>query len=926
MTSRLLVKGLVGLLSGWLLAQTPWVRWNIYGDSTGNGVDPVEGLSLCPNDTVWLVVDTAGMSAAGVTGYRWRISHPAQMFYPTTGFFPWEGLANTRKVGVQFFVAGVSVNVTLTTYYANGDSLVITRSLGRIRNPQLVISPFPWNIPLICAGSSIRFRLRVVDVDSFKVGFGPSPSDTIRNQTEFQLNVPSDPSQNLQIQVIYYACGRTFTISQSYPTGDPFPPALRYAPQINAGFCPGQAVQFSFYPETYTENVESYSLTIRNPAGTVVHTASTIPYTWEIPSALPVRGNYVAEYTLSYPCGQVQGSIAFKIHGGDTTLSPPFVAFTPSSNYCLGAPIQINVYADGLLKVDVGGDQTWDYERGVTGALSITDTPRALPRRYIIRQELDCAARQDTFEFNPTTVDPRPLGFLNYSVIGVCPNSSINLRLENYQNMNFSSAGTYIELTVPWLNGGTPFRVYRPETTIAAPQTLGSYTINYQLHNACGQSSPQLSLPVFLGHSLGQPRIIGRICSASDSIGIYYPNLSSSITRIRYIFSNGQVTDWYAPRDTHWLRIPPNVTGITIEGETPCGEVFTSLAVPTGSTGPVQISANPSFSPEACRGSTIDITVFGSGAQVVEVYDPSNALIQREPVTNGPSGNFMVVLRMRVLAPIGMQTWKIVGIGCGGVRDSALVRLNVLPGEAYADFSTPLSGCVNRPVSFQRLGSDNGLISVEWNFGDGSPRSYDRGRTVSHTYTQPGLYRVHLAVNSQTCGYSIAEKLVRIYDAPPTLSDLNVSVSGNTLSYSVVATEADSVVWEFGDGNSARGLSGTHTYTTAGNYTVRVTAYNGCGPRSETRTVQVTTSFASENSLRAWRLYPNPTNGEIYLTHPTYAGKVLLRMYDLTGRELSQEEIESVPARLSLRVPAGVYLLQLRTVEGLIHFRLIVEE
>ncbi|MCS7163083.1 MAG: PKD domain-containing protein [Bacteroidia bacterium] len=924
MLSRLV---LIGLLGGWLSAQIPWTRWNIYRDSTGSGVDPVEGVSLCPNDTVWLVVDTTGMNAAGITGYRWRLQAMAEMFYPTSDFFPWEGLANSPKVRIRFLLSGMSVGATLTTYHANGDSSTIIRYL-RLRSPQIRISPFPWDIPLLCANSSIRFQLRAEDVDSFKVGFGPNPSDTIRNQTEFQLTIPAGSSW--QIDIIYYACGESYAQSLNYPIGTPSPQPLFYSPFTSAGFCPGQAILFNFPSNTYTGGITNYTLTIRDQGGGVVTTADTIPFTWTIPSALPVRGNYTAEYTLSYPCGSVQGSVGFRIHGGDSTLSQPFVSFTPNSNYCLATPVRVSIYGEGIVSIDIGGDQSWDYVRGASGLgpISITDTPTTLPRRYIIRQELDCAARQDTFDFNPSTTNPTPSGSLAYRVLGECPNDPIRLRLDYYQNMNFSLPGTYIEYVVPWLNGGAPFRVYRPETTITGPSTPGSYNIRYRLYNSCGQSSAQQSLQIFITHQsyLTGARIIGRICGASDSIGIYYTGLSSSIDRIRYIFSNGYVTNWYAPRDTHWLRVPPDVTGIVAEGLTPCGETFLYLTVPTGSTTPIRIGLSSSHT-QACNGSTTVVSVYGSGARVVEVYDPNNALIRREPVLSSPNGMFYFPIYIPVTAPAGVYTWKIVGIGCGNARDSVPFPINVLPGETYADFSAPLSGCVNQPVTFQRLGSNVGFISAEWNFGDGSPLSYDTARTVRHTYAQAGVYRVHLFVASQTCGYSRVERLISIYDSPPTLSNLNVSVSGNTLSYSVAATEADSVVWEFGDGNRARGLSGTHTYTASGSYTVRVTAYNGCGPRSETRTVQVIpTSLASASSSGAWRLYPNPTNGEIYLTHPTYAGKVLLRVCDLMGREIRQEEVESVPARLSLRVPAGVYLLQLRTLEGLIHFRLVVEE
>jgi hypothetical protein len=132
---------MVLLLGSALQSQTAWVNWNIYRDSTGSGADPVGGGFLCPSDTVWLIVDTTGMGAAGITGWRWRYDvtgMPLLVVYcqgsncpdpPYPAPFPYDGLPNKLKVGVRVGVFTATYELLLVTYYASGDSLITAKTI-----------------------------------------------------------------------------------------------------------------------------------------------------------------------------------------------------------------------------------------------------------------------------------------------------------------------------------------------------------------------------------------------------------------------------------------------------------------------------------------------------------------------------------------------------------------------------------------------------------------------------------------------------------------------------------------------------------------------------------------------------------------------------------------------------------------------------
>jgi PKD repeat protein len=278
-----------------------------------------------------------------------------------------------------------------------------------------------------------------------------------------------------------------------------------------------------------------------------------------------------------------------------------------------------------------------------------------------------------------------------------------------------------------------------------------------------------------------------------------------------------------------------------------------------------------------------------------------------------------------VTAPTAAGTYpvQVIAYNCVG-SDTASITLQVINGTtAVADFTGPSTACVGDPVIFQRLGTNSGVMQVNWSFGDGS-FSTDTAMQVAHIYTRAGTYVVVLSVTSVECGFSRDEHLIRVYDAPPTLSGLSVNLSGLSISYSVSASDYDQIVWDFGDGNTATGvLSGTHTYATSGTYTVTVRAINACDTSESSVTIVVT--GLALGSGGGWLVYPNPTRQEVFIAHPSYQGEVRVEVYDLMGRLVQAEEISVYPGRIRLNLPNGLYTLRLIGREGVATTKLLVE-
>ncbi|HEX7705356.1 MAG TPA: PKD domain-containing protein [Thermoanaerobaculia bacterium] len=132
---------------------------------------------------------------------------------------------------------------------------------------------------------------------------------------------------------------------------------------------------------------------------------------------------------------------------------------------------------------------------------------------------------------------------------------------------------------------------------------------------------------------------------------------------------------------------------------------------------------------------------------------------------------------------------------------------------------------------------------VTWNFGDGSPTA--NGVDTSHIYSNSGDFVVTMTVSNSNGNVSTTRTIsvpgsvpvkplpVLTFSSAPTKASKGVAVS-----FTVESTNLDNATgwsWDFGDGtidNSQAGVTAksntrTHTFATAGPYTVTVKARNG---------------------------------------------------------------------------------------------------
>jgi PKD repeat protein len=175
-----------------------------------------------------------------------------------------------------------------------------------------------------------------------------------------------------------------------------------------------------------------------------------------------------------------------------------------------------------------------------------------------------------------------------------------------------------------------------------------------------------------------------------------------------------------------------------------------------------------------------------------------------------------------------------------------LLILGAVVIPACAGVSVPVASFVsnvtegNTPLDVQFIDSStNTPTSWFWSFGDGGTSTL---QNPTHSYTTAGKYTVILAATNAAgadtetkSGYISANKAA----SAPVASFVSNGTSGTVpLSVQFVDMSTNSPtswVWSFGDGGTSTLQSPVHTYSTAGTYTVTMTATNDGGSSTSTK-------------------------------------------------------------------------------------------
>lgn len=239
----------------------------------------------------------------------------------------------------------------------------------------------------------------------------------------------------------------------------------------------------------------------------------------------------------------------------------------------------------------------------------------------------------------------------------------------------------------------------------------------------------------------------------------------------------------------------------------------------------------PKYLADSVEGITFEVTLYEGTNEVVFQYQD----VEFSPVAgywnNGGD------------ATVGIENWK----GTEGTQYSynqAVLQANTaikLKPKKYnyrpiAHAGGPYEGIVHQPIQFDGAASsdrEGDPLTYTWNFGDGTTGT---GATPSHTYSSKDVFTVELTVNDGVRDSYVATTTVNVPNHPPevVIGGPYAGNAGVNIQFDSFATDIDGdelpyyrYSWDFGDGYSSYGANPTHSYFLPGEYTVKLSVYDG---------------------------------------------------------------------------------------------------
>jgi len=203
----------------------------------------------------------------------------------------------------------------------------------------------------------------------------------------------------------------------------------------------------------------------------------------------------------------------------------------------------------------------------------------------------------------------------------------------------------------------------------------------------------------------------------------------------------------------------------------------------------------------------------------------------------GDGGTSTAQNNTHTYANTGTYTVRLIVINhISGCSDTTSRTLTII--DELADFNaTDTVICKNSSTTFTALGNTPGnIVSYDWDFGDGLIGS---GLSVTHTYTNAGLYTVKLTITEISGCIDSLVKLQYIRVDGPT-ADFSIPGGGNCQNSMVIFADnslSDGIhpivswMWDFGDGvkDTLTAPPFTHMYNTPGSYNVTLKTMDAVG-------------------------------------------------------------------------------------------------
>lgn len=155
----------------------------------------------------------------------------------------------------------------------------------------------------------------------------------------------------------------------------------------------------------------------------------------------------------------------------------------------------------------------------------------------------------------------------------------------------------------------------------------------------------------------------------------------------------------------------------------------------------------------------------------------------------------------------------------------------------------------------------------------------------------------------------------RFVPQPQSAFSVDFNNNNNSIVLQNQSTNANTYLWDFGDGNTSTEFEPAHTYTNAGHYNICLTAqHKNCQSATICHEIDLTATSIQSPSHSSFIIYPNPATENIHIRSDKELSSY--HLFNNVGQEQSSGFIGK-DNLISLRnLPTGFYILKLNFTDG----------
>ncbi|ACL15493.1 PKD domain-containing protein [Methanosphaerula palustris] len=503
---------------------------------------------------------------------------------------------------------------------------------------------------------------------------------------------------------------------------------------------------------------------------------------------------------------------AIGIAPASTWVSPAFTANQTIGNTQL--PVQFNDTSTGTVN-----RWFWDFGDGATSTIQNPTHTYTLPGTYKVMLTAGNANQSGTvvkkdyitvgpalaanFTANPTTgIAPLAVGFTDTSTGNGISNWS-------------------------WTFGdGATSTIQNPTHTYTLP---GTYNVTLTVTNPYASASTTKTITV---HSLNPNFTANRTIGNAPLPVLFTDTTTSDLAVNAWTWNFGDNSTATTQSPTHSYTTPGIYTVTLTVSNTSLG--FTNTTTKSAYITVLQPLV-PNFTANRTAGNgqvPVQFTDTTTGTSITtwtwNLGDGNTSTLQNPTHTYTTPGTYTVTLTA--------------GNAYGNGTVTRTGYITVYPPLVAAFGGAPLLGNAPLNVSFVDQSTGFTISGWNWTFGDGTTST---SQSPQHTYTAGGNYTVTLTITN-AYGTASISKPAFVTVLPQLVANFTANRTAGNAQFPVQFTDTSTGSgingwsWNFGDNTTTSAQNPTHTYTTAGNYTVSLTAFNPYGNTTTIRTNYIT--------------------------------------------------------------------------------------